>query len=338
MKRSWVVLSAAVIVAIGGVLYLRPDLISVAPHPNQPAKLERVVINEAVHTLLYLPIYNAIERGYFKDEGLDVTLVTGGTATNAFSAMTTGNADFAVADPMYVPISRENGADTKVVGQIVGRIAVWALAKDRSVGAFDRAALLGKKIATHQRPMTAYTYTANYLQSLGLKDGQDVSIIQVRPGTEVVPFLAGQADFVVTLEPGASTAEAGGGHVVYSWPNALGDQIFTGLMTRQQTIAQRKPMVVGVVRALYRSLVDLRAHREAALTTARKYFPQVDEQILSLAIDRLTREHVFPDTPVISKSSWDRAAKARQIAGDLNGPAPFESNVDDELINSARPR
>jgi NitT/TauT family transport system substrate-binding protein len=303
--------------------------------PKEAVKLQHVVIDEAVHTLLYLPIYHAIERGYFKDEGLDVELVTGGTATNAFSAMTTGSADFAVADPMYVPISRQSGADTKVVGQVVGRIAVWALTKDPAIHSFDRASIQGKKIATHQRPMTAYTYTENYLAGLGLKDGQGVDIVQARPGTEVVPFLAGQADFVVTLEPGASTAEAAGAHVVYSWPTALGDQIFTGLMVRQQTIAQHRAMVVGAVRALYRSLADLRDNKAAALVTARKYFPQVDEHVLTLAIDRLTREHVFPDTPAISVSSWDRAVKARQAAGDLKGAAPYNENVDKGLISAA---
>ena len=92
----------------------------------------KVVINEAVRTLLYLPLYHAIEQGYFKEQGLDVEVVTGGTATNSFAAMLSGEADFSQADPMYVPISREKGSKTKVVAQVVGRIAVWGLSMSGS--------------------------------------------------------------------------------------------------------------------------------------------------------------------------------------------------------------
>src|SRR4051812_37861159 len=81
-------------------------------HTSHNAKpiLQDIVINEAAHTLLYLPVYHAIERGYFRDEGLEVSLVTGGTATNAVAAIVSGDADVAVADPMYAPISQSKGA------------------------------------------------------------------------------------------------------------------------------------------------------------------------------------------------------------------------------------
>src|SRR6266404_6389999 len=88
---------------------------------------KRVVINEALRTVLYLPLYHAKEKGYFAQEGLDVDIITGGTATNSFAAMLSGQANFSVADPMYVPISREKGGRTKVVAQVVARIAVWGL-------------------------------------------------------------------------------------------------------------------------------------------------------------------------------------------------------------------
>src|ERR1044071_503866 len=87
---------------------------------NQPAQtLRKVVVNEAARTLLYIPIYYALESGYFRDAGLDVQIVTGGTATTAFAAMVSGEAQFSVADPMYVPIAQEKGGDATVVAQVV---------------------------------------------------------------------------------------------------------------------------------------------------------------------------------------------------------------------------
>ena len=80
------------------------------PNSNtQRSAPQKVVINEAARTLLYLPLYHAVQKGYFKDAGLDVEIVTGGTATASFAAMLSGEADFSQADPMYVPIAREKG-------------------------------------------------------------------------------------------------------------------------------------------------------------------------------------------------------------------------------------
>ena len=37
-------------------------------------KLTKVTLNEVAHSIFYAPQYVAIEEGYFKDEGLDLTL------------------------------------------------------------------------------------------------------------------------------------------------------------------------------------------------------------------------------------------------------------------------
>ena len=36
-----------------------------------------VTLNEVAHSIFYAPMYMAIEEGYFEDEGIDLTLVTG---------------------------------------------------------------------------------------------------------------------------------------------------------------------------------------------------------------------------------------------------------------------
>ena len=47
-----------------------------AQQTNGPKKT-RVVLNEVAHSVFYAPMYVAIEEGYFEEEGLDITLVTG---------------------------------------------------------------------------------------------------------------------------------------------------------------------------------------------------------------------------------------------------------------------
>ena len=37
----------------------------------------KVVLNEVAHSIFYAPMYVAIEKGYFADEGIDLELVCG---------------------------------------------------------------------------------------------------------------------------------------------------------------------------------------------------------------------------------------------------------------------
>lgn len=52
-----------------------------------------VVLNEVAHSIFYAPMYVAIEEGYFKEEGLDVELVTGYGADKTMAALLSGEAD-----------------------------------------------------------------------------------------------------------------------------------------------------------------------------------------------------------------------------------------------------
>ena len=55
--------------------------------------LKSITLNEVAHSIFYAPMYVAIEEGYFADEGLDVTLVTGFGADKVATAVVSGDAD-----------------------------------------------------------------------------------------------------------------------------------------------------------------------------------------------------------------------------------------------------
>lgn len=52
-----------------------------------------VTLNEVAHSIFYAPQYAAIELGYFKDEGIDLTLVNGAGADKVMTALISGDAD-----------------------------------------------------------------------------------------------------------------------------------------------------------------------------------------------------------------------------------------------------
>lgn len=56
-------------------------------------ELTEVVLNEVAHSIFYAPMYVAIEEGYFEDEGIALTLVTGFGADKTMTAVLSGSAD-----------------------------------------------------------------------------------------------------------------------------------------------------------------------------------------------------------------------------------------------------
>ena len=52
-----------------------------------------VTLNEVAHSIFYAPQYVAIEKGYFEEEGINLTLVNGGGADKVMTAMLSGEAD-----------------------------------------------------------------------------------------------------------------------------------------------------------------------------------------------------------------------------------------------------
>jgi len=69
-----------------------------------------------------MPIYVALDKGFFKDQGLDVKLVSTGGDEKTYTAVATGNAQFGVSDPTFVAIARQRGQSGKVVAGIVRRV------------------------------------------------------------------------------------------------------------------------------------------------------------------------------------------------------------------------
>jgi NitT/TauT family transport system substrate-binding protein len=335
MKKSLGITIAllAALLAFALLLQQNRKQSSVADHNAKP--LQKVVVNEAARTLLYIPIYYALDAGYFRDAGLDVQIVTGGTATTAFAAMISGEAGFAVADPMYVPISQEKGGETRVVAQVVGRIAVWGVVKDPSLQVDSAASLRGRRIATHQKPMTAYTYTVQLLRDAGLDPDKDVTLVTGAPGSEIAALMAGQADVMFSLEPNTSRVVLQGGKIIYSFPEVLGDQIFTALMTKDSFVKQNRTMVENVVRALQRALNDLHADSDKGLPAGKKFFPQIEEPVLRAALRRIATENVLPQSVLVSNESWNKAVKVRIDAGDLKRAFTRDESCDVALMEQA---
>ena len=101
-NKKWISLAAAVVLAVTAL----PMGVFAAKKDSTEEKLTKVTLNEVAHSIFYAPQYVAIEEGYFKDEGLDLTLVTGFGADKTMTAVISGEADLWERKHLSMPIRR----------------------------------------------------------------------------------------------------------------------------------------------------------------------------------------------------------------------------------------
>ncbi|MCI8454187.1 MAG: ABC transporter substrate-binding protein, partial [Lachnospiraceae bacterium] len=78
---------------ISSILLGSMVLASLAGCQKNASGLTPVTLNEVAHSIFYAPQYAAIELGYFKDEGIELTLVNGAGADKVMTALISKEAD-----------------------------------------------------------------------------------------------------------------------------------------------------------------------------------------------------------------------------------------------------
>jgi NitT/TauT family transport system substrate-binding protein len=306
-------------------IFLFACLIPCAISQPKPASTP-VTIAQFGHVFLYMPLYVAINKGFFKEQGLDVKLISTGGDEKTFTAVSSGNAQFGVSDPTFAAIARERGQGGKVVAGVVRGVPFWVVTF-KDIKKFDApASFAGYKIATYTAPSTSYAVMKDILQN----NGHPVSgkIVQGAFGTLLALLKANQADMAMEIEPMVSIATHQGAHIVYSPASKLGDFAFTGLTVSDDFATKHPEQIQAAVSALSKAMNYIHHDFEGVVAVARKEFPEVPEPVIREALKRLIAESTIPKSPVLSKAAWERAIALRKSIGDLKGAGSFEQNVD----------
>lgn len=100
--------------------------------PTADAVLTPVTLNEVAHSIFYAPQYVAIENGYFEEEGIDLTLVTGFGADKVMTAVLSGEADIGFMGSESSIYTYQQGANDVIVNfaQLTQRAGNFLVARE----------------------------------------------------------------------------------------------------------------------------------------------------------------------------------------------------------------
>lgn len=117
----------------------------------------------------------AVDQGFYKEQGLDVQLLEGGTDIVPQTVLAQNKADYAVAWVPKALASREQGAGITDVGQIFARSGTYQVAW-KSSGITSPAQFKGKKIGNWGFGNEFELFAG--MTKAGLDPGKDVTLVQ----------------------------------------------------------------------------------------------------------------------------------------------------------------
>lgn len=178
MRTWWALVKGSILAALALVWAVATPMLA-ATQPGRPAApLTKVTLQlQWVTQSQFAGYYAALDKGFYRDEGLEVTIKVGAVEIVPQQVVATGGADFGIAWLPKVLASREQGAKLVNIAQVFQRSGTLEIAWKES-GITKPADLRGKKVGTWGFGNEPELFAAMRQVGIDPNDPKQVTIVQ----------------------------------------------------------------------------------------------------------------------------------------------------------------
>lgn len=220
----------------------------------------------------YAPLWQAQEKGYFKDEGLEVTLKQMAGGVVIIPALESGDLEFGGSDVVGALSAVSQNVPVKFIASLtkVSEAAPTNVlySKDKSLA--SPADFKGKRIAVNAKFNVEWLMVRRWLQEGGV-DPNDVEIVEVPFPDMIASLQAGQVDAAALIEPFVTLAEGAGLHKVADHWSSVDGFTSAGILGNTKFMADNADTVAALQRAIAKATSDLEANPTLVRTLLPKY-------------------------------------------------------------------
>ena len=333
-NKKWITLATAVVLAVTALP------LGVFAAKKDEAKLAKVTLNEVAHSIFYAPQYVAIEEGYFKDEGLDMTLITGVGADKTMTAVISGEADIGFMGAEASIYAYQEGATDPVVNfaQLTQRAGNFLVAREEMPN-FKWEDLKDKKVLGGRKggmPEMVFEYI---LKKHGLDPEKDLSIDQsIDFGATAAAFTGDDsADFTVEFEPSATALEKQGtGYVVASLGVDSGYVPYTSYSAKTSYMKKNPDIMQKFTNALQKGMDYVQSHTpEEIAEVIEPQFPETDLDTVTTIVKRYYDQDTWKENLVFGQDGFELLQDILEDAGELKERTPYAELVNTEFAKNA---
>ncbi len=311
---------------------------SYLPPAEEQEELTPVTLNEVAHSIFYAPMYVAIEEGYFEEEGINLTLVTGFGADKVLTALISGEADIGFMGPESSIYAYLEGANDTVVNfaQLTQRAGNFIVAREPADD-FQWEDLKGTDVLGGRKggmPEMVFEYV---LKQKGI-DPSELNINQsIDFGSTAAAFSGGQGDYTVEFEPSATALEEqGDGFVVASVGEESGYVPYTAFSAKSSYMEEHPEIIQAFTDALQKGMDYVQTHTpEEIAEVIAPQFAETELGTITTIITRYYEQDTWKSNLIFEQDSFDLLQDILETAGELAERAPYEELVTTEYAKAA---
>ncbi len=293
-----------ILIFIGVLIVLILGIIGIKVlQPNKDNKLTKVRLAEVTHSSFYAPLYVALEKGYFKDEGLDIELLLTPGADKVSAAVLSNDVEigFAGAESAIYVYEQNEKDYLQIFAGLTKRDGQFIVSREK-ITDFKLEDLYGKEILVGR---SSGMPALNFLNAL---KNNDININKINANYAVEfaalsgTFIGGTGDFVNLFEPNATALEEQGyGYVVASVGELSGAVPYTTFYARKSYIEKNGEIIAKFTKAINRALeYTIKNDAKTIAKDIINQFPDTDVDDLATMIDRYKKYDTWLPNPEVS--------------------------------------
>jgi NitT/TauT family transport system substrate-binding protein len=258
----------------------------------------------------------AVVEGYYKDAGLDVTVIQGNGSGNTAQLVANGRSQVAYADAVAVSQLIAKGAPMKVVATVYqsNPNAVMALKKTGIKSVKD---LAGKKVGVPSGSSQT-TMLPLLLKSNNLKES-DINMIDMPVASMVPALLQGQVDAVLgSIDAYQIQAEAQGAQLdVYKFADHGVPTVSTSIFVSNSYLKENPDVVRKFIAASLKGWSFALDNPEKAVKDLKVVFPDVNEKLAAAELAAITPLFCSGGAKYVGKAEDALWAKSQDLLSEV---------------------
>ena len=321
MKKLIVIITSLVILII---------LIGLSFNANDKSK-NKITVAEVTHSVFYAPQYVAIEKGYFKDEGLDVELILTSGADNVMAAVLSGDANIGLSGSeatIYVYNKGEKDY-IKTFAQLTQKDGSFIISR-KNIKNFTINNLKGKYVIGGRQGGMPEMTLEYILKQKGIDPKKDLVIdTSIEFAAMAGAFIGGTGDFVTLFEPLATKiVNEGYGYKVAQLGTLTNNVPYTAYNARTSYIKNNKATIEKFTKAIQRGLDFVNNNDSDTITKAIiNQFPDSSYNDIKNSVESYKKNNTWPKTTTFTSESFDHLQDIVMKAGFLDKKVSYKDLI-----------
>ncbi len=301
-----------------------------------------LIVAEPVHGTGYLPLYVAIQKGFFADEGIEVKILTIESGSGHTNAVLSGQAFAFIGGPEHDAFAKLKGAELRAVVNVVDRGNVYFVTpkgKEPAAGQSMAEYFKGKTIAPGPYGGTPNSITRYLMKKYNLDTTKDVTLVETTSSAVIAAVKTGQAQIGNVTEPFITRGIKEGiwGEPFINIPKELGPYAYSTLNVRLESINKDPETVQKFVNGVVKGLAFTFANPEEAMKIAKKEFPTMADEDIAATVTRSLKDEMWSKDGTISRKSWETAQAVVREANILKQDVAYDDIIDMRFLKGKSP-